>query len=305
MSDWKGAFDPIRAGEELKEKTRQRALAGDVAGGISVAGTDRRSKIVRRRAWAAAAAVLLAVALAAGGFRHYTITAEAAYVSVEAEGSPAGEREEPLFGLSVNRFGHVIRAEGLNEAGQEVLLRTDPVGKSYEEALGEIFSEATALGYLTEESQVDFGVCAGSESELVRSLQAESQDVVEAVCPSVSSGCGWVSSQTRAAAASAGMSCNRYQVAEAIMALDGTIAPEDCGSYSLCQLKCWYQALLDGRTVAPEEVPDLCEEYGYGGGCGRGCPAGDAEESGGAYGHGHGNGGGNGQRGHGHRYGHR
>lgn len=303
MSDWKRAFDPIRAGEELKEKTRQRVLAGDAAGGISAAGTDRRPKIVRRRAWAAAAAILLTVALAAGGFRHYTITAEAAYVSVEAEGNLSGEREEPLFGLSVNRFGNVIRAEGLNEAGQEVLLQSDPVGKSYEEALGEIFSQASALGYLTDESRVDFGVCAGSDGELVQSLQAESKNVVEAVCPSVSSGCGWVSSQTRAAAASAGMSCNRYQVAEAIMALDGTIAPEDCSPYSLCQLKCWYQALLDGWTVTPEEVPDLCAEYGYGGGCGRGCPAWDAEESDGSYGHGHGNGGGNGQGGHGHRYG--
>lgn len=292
MHNWKGAFDPIQAGEELKEKTRRRVaeertrvVSADgepQAGGHPVGG---RKKLYRRVFTAAAA--LLAFALAAGGFRHYTITAEAAYVSVEAEGGSGEDKEEPLLGLSVNRFGNVILAEGLNEAGKEVLARSNPIGKPYEEALEEIFYQASALGYLADETRVDFGVCAGSDSELVQSLQAASRNVIDTVCPYVSSGSGWVSSQTRDAAASVGMSCNRYQVAEEIMALDDTVTPEDCSLYSLCQLKCWHQALLDGQAVAPEEVPHLCNEYGYGAGCGQTCPLWETDDGGYGYGHRH------------------
>lgn len=281
MNDWKRAFDPIQAGEELKEKTRRRAAeAGkpETAAGIRVARADGKRKKLYRRAFAAAAA-LLVFALAAGGFRHYTITAEAAYVSVEAEGGVSQDREEPLFGLSVNRFGTVIQVEGLNGAGTEVLAQLDPIGKPYEEALEEIFYQASALGYLADEARVDFGICAGSDGEFVQSLQAASRNVVDTVCPYVSSGGGWVSSQTREAAVSTGMSCNRYQVAEEIMALDHTVTLEDCSSYRLYQLECWHQALLDGQSVAPEDVPDLCGGYGHGTGCGQG-----------SHGHGHGSG---------------
>lgn len=289
MRNWKGAFDPIQAGEELKEKTRRRAaeeraraVSADGGAQAGVHPVGGRKKLYRRAFTAAAA--LLVFALAAGGFRHYTITAEAAYVSVEAEGASGEDKEEPLLGLSVNRFGNVILAEGLNEAGKEVLARSNPIGKPYEEALEEIFYQASALGYLADETRVDFGVCAGSDSELVQSLQAASRNVIDTVCPYVSSGSGWVSSQTRDAAASVGMSCNRYQVAEEIMALDDTVTPEDCSLYSLCQLKCWHQALLDGQAVAPEEVPHLCNEYGYGAGCGQACPG---WETNGGYGYEH------------------
>ncbi|MCI8514283.1 MAG: hypothetical protein HFI93_06585 [Lachnospiraceae bacterium] len=284
MSEWRQAFDSLRAGEELKDRTRKRA-----------AGAERELRRVSNRARRlvlTAVAAVLVFALAAGGFHHYTITAEAAYVSVEADGVPFADREEPQIGLSVNRFGIVIAVEGLNEAGAEVMAQVDPIGKSYEEALEEVFIRASALGYLADEARVDFSVCAVSDDELAQSLQKESQNVVDAVCPHVSSVCGWISSQTRAAAAPTGMSCNRYRLAEAIMALDQAVTLDDCSSYRLCELECWYQALLEGRSVMPEEVPELCEEYGSGAGCGSGCPAWDGNGGSGyesGHRHGHGN----------------
>lgn len=246
MSEVKKAFMTIQADEELKEKTRQRA--------------GRQRKRIVRAGWQPVVAALVALALFGGGFGYHTLTAEAAYVSVET----AGATEEPGIGLSINRWGNVIRAEGTNEAGKDILSKTDVTGMRYEDALQTVLEAAEDFGYMKEDTQIDFAVCAGAETELVKELQGTSQTVVEAICPYANTGCGWASTQVRENANGYGMSCNRYQLAEEIMKLDETVTMEACSKYTLHQLYCWYQALCDGETVPSEEVPKVCTQYGCG-----------------------------------------
>ena len=294
MSENRKAFEGIRADEDLKEKTRMRAakMRQKEEGMYRKAGS--------RRTWQTVVAALMAVAVLSGAFGYHTITAEAAYVSMETAASD--ENREPGLGLSVNRWGNVIAAESFNEAGRAVLNQVNPVGQSYEAALEKILAAAEELGYLEEEMHVDFTVCAGAEGNLVQELEQVSQNAVESLCPNASTGCIWASDETRQNAVSYDMSCNRYQLAQEIMELDGSVTMEDCNSYTFHQLKCWYLALCDGRTVDPEEVPVICSEYG----CGKGngwCPAGtgngNSTGSGNGTGTGSGNGSGNGGQHHG------
>ncbi len=249
MSEMRQAFEAIRAEEDLKAKTR-----------LAAEQTTRQPVRRRRSGWQVAVAAFMAVVLMGGGVGYYTITAEAAYVSVET----AGAEVEPGLGLSVNRWGNVIATEALNESGQAILAKVNPVGMKYEDAVEAILAAADELGYLEEEMQIDFSVCAGAENELVESLQQVSADTVEQICPYVQSGCRWATTADRQAANGYGMSCGRYRMAAAIMELDATVTMEDCSQYTLHQLTCWYQALCDGAQIQVDEVPTMCEQYGCG-----------------------------------------
>ena len=105
----------------------------------------------RPRRWVRiAVAACLAAALAGGGGVVYA--SESAYVEISADGTvpsaadagadgaPApdgaasGGSTELAVELGLNCFNVVVRATGLNEAGQALLDKVDVVGKSYEEA---------------------------------------------------------------------------------------------------------------------------------------------------------------------------
>lgn len=289
------AFSSIHAPEELVSNTLQtienlraeesaaaaegRAASGadgaDVAKAESSVSDQRaqvappRFKVVRkrRRAWLAAACLLLALVGVMGfGVRDYL--QPTAYVGIDMN---------PSIELAVNRYDVVVQVRGVNEDGQRVIDAVDVRFLPFDQALDKLTDSSAFASYVREDSLVEIAVTSDDEQQALQ-LCAQGDSCLSRTGHHGS--CHVANSADRLAAVEAGMGVARYQAAQELLALDSDLTLEDCKSMSMRELR--------DRIAACEGEEPSAGHHGQGAANGNGA----------ARGTGNGNGPGNGQGAH-------
>lgn len=246
------AFSSIRAPEELVSNTLQtienlraeesaaaaegRAASGadgaDVAKAESSVSDQRaqvappRFKVVRkrRRAWLAAACLLLALVGVVGfGVRDYL--QPTAYVGIDMN---------PSIELAVNRYDVVVQARGVNDDGQAVLDEVDVKFMPFDQALDKLTGSSAFAAYAREDSLMEIAVTSDDEQQ---ALQLCAQGDTCLAQTGHHGSCHVAAEADRQAALEAGMGVARYQAAQELLALDPDLTLEDCKSMPMRELR--------------------------------------------------------------------
>ena len=252
------------------------------------AAAQRRAR--RPRRWARiAVAACLAAALAGGGGVVYA--SESAYVEISADGTvpsaadagadgaPApdgaasGGSTESAVELGLNCFNVVVRATGLNEAGQALLDKVDVVGKSYEEAAAALLGQ-DATG---SDGFVDVTVTSGNAGQ--RDYLNQTSESCLDHRESGTYACGHASEETWQAGRESGMGTARYQAFLELQQLDPSVTVEDCQDLTLREMRLMVEALESGAASDASQARDQAEaslpgHHGEGAGQGHGYGAG-------------------------------
>ena len=238
----------------------------------------RMAKRPRRR-WAvpiAAAACLVAAVVGFGGYTAYAT--ETAVVGIEIN---------PSIELGINRFDTVVAARALNDDGDALLAEVSVAGDPYAEAIEEIAASDTFAELGEADAVIDVSVVCGDDAQ-ARSLMQTSDDAI-AACDAVGS-CHRASSEDHEAATNAGMGIGRYAAAEELMALDPSVALDDCQAMSMREIVDAILAIDPDNAFAQERCGG---HHGQGSASGSGANSQGAgaqgdDVSGSSSGHGHG-----------------
>ena len=182
----KAAFDRVEAETELMDKTEAAVLR-------FVTQRKRRTVLLYRSALAMAACMVLMVF---GGFQMYF--KPTTQISIDIN---------PSMVLEVNRFGHVISAEGRNEDGVMLLDSLDITFMNYSEAVEQIVNSETVSTLLDHGELLSIGVIGqdGSRSEEIYSAMQHCVDQRNSVH------CYYANFEEVAAARELGLTYVRYQ----------------------------------------------------------------------------------------------
>lgn len=251
------AFDDIHVPAEVRHSALASIEAARAEASVGSPEPASRQKTPRfkavRRAVVALAACLALVAVGLGGFRWYE--QPTAYVSIDVN---------PSIELSVNRFGIVVGAQGINGDGDALLSAVSLTGREYAEALSELTGSEAFASYTQEDSYVEISVTSNDERQ-AGELQAQSDARLEEL-PCHGS-CHAVDEETRRAAAEAGMGVGRYRAALELIELEPDTTLEECASLTMRQLR--------DRIASHGENADAGSSgqgagRGHGGGAGQG-----------------------------------
>lgn len=288
-----------------------------------VSGGKKRTPLFARRSFRFAVAACLCAALVCGGGTVvYASESAAVEISTDAVASTAGDdaslpvqggaASEAAIELGVNRFNIVVRATGLNEAGEALLQSASVVGKSYEDAASLIMGQ-DAIG---QDGYVNVTVSGGNAGQCDYLNQTSETCLGHRAEGSYA--CDHASVEERQAAQDAGMGTARYQAYLELSALDPSVTADLCHGLTLAELRWMVNALQSGEASTAQEALEQARAAGVGtghhaeraghhgegagagagngagtgNGSGSGSGAGDG--SGAGAGHGSGNGGGHG-----------
>lgn len=272
MNDrFRKAWDPIRADESLKSRTKSYVLE-------AMRGKPRSKPVLARRLIPAVACALLL--LIGSYWLYFTPTVQ---LSIDIN---------PSVELGVNRFNTVVSVHGYNDDGVELADSLDLKYLSYTEAVDEILGSETVQNLLLGDAVLSIGVI-GSEN----AQSAEMLSTLEScTANNGNTYCYIAGTEELHEAHGLGLSCGKYRMYLEIQALDPTITPEDVQDMTMREL--W--DLLDSLTGSAAgggqagSVPQTDCENGSEADCDNG------SESGNGYGNGYGYGGKHGgERGHG------
>lgn len=161
---------PVGEASEAMLPTEAKAAAFPMAAPAAYARSAQNRRRPRWRFAMGAAACLVLVLAIVGVFGAYQTPA--AYVGISVN---------PSIELTVNPFGKVIAAKGLNEDGETVLAEVALDHLSYEEAITCLVESAAFSPYLTADAMVD--VAIASDDQRLGSSIAEQTDRVLAEMP--------------------------------------------------------------------------------------------------------------------------
>lgn len=317
VTEGAGTSGPVSSHDSEKTDVANRTASGRVSDTTfeapaagSAAELAPRFRVIRgrgrRRAWLAAACVVLALVgvIGVGAVRDYL--QPTAYVGIDMN---------PSIELAVNRYDVVVQARGVNEDGQAVLDGVDVMFLPFEQALDKLTASSAFAAYACDDSLVEIAVTSDDEQQ---ALQLCAQGDTCLAQSGHHGSCHVADSADRQAAAEAGMGVARYKAAEELLALDPGLTLEDCKSMSMRELRDHISA-CEGHGGNHEGADESAEgtqgQEGAGGGQGtQGGESANGQGQGAGSGSGAGQGNGNGQgaqgqghgqgRGQGHRAGH-
>ena len=278
----KELFGPIRAEEDLKERTR--AFLARETRGYAKAPAARRWY----PAYAAACACLLLLLLG-GGWLYFTPTAE---ISMDIN---------PSIELSVNRFDRVIAVTAFNEDGQELSRELNVKHLDYAQAVEQVLRHDSVAALLSGGEMMSITVVGPDGQQSAKLLSG-----VEACAAGQSNiDCYSARPEEAAAAHEAGLSSGKYRAFLELQRLDPDITPEDVRGMTMREIRDLIDRLsAGGDDNAPsggDDTPSTGGGWGSGhhGGGGQGTGGQGNPASGGGNGNGYHGGGQNGS-GHGH-----
>ena len=270
------AFDALTLPEDLAKGTlarieaaraeEERAVASTFQPQV-VPGAKKRTPLFARRSFRFAVAACLCAALVfGGGTAVYASESAAVEISTDAvagatadsASTQGGAAREAAIELGVNRFNIVVRATGLNEAGEALLQALEVVGKSYEEAASLIMGQ-DAIG---QDGYVNVTVSGGNAG------QCEYLDQTSETClghrAEGSYACEHASVEERQAAQDAGMGTARYQAYLALAELDPSVTADMCHDLTLGQMRWMIDAIQSGAAPTAQEALERAQAAGVG-----------------------------------------
>lgn len=200
---FKAIFDPIRAEQDLKDRTRAFLTE-------RTRNYTNRAAATRRYPAYAAVCVCLLLALLGGRWLYFTPTAE---ISIDIN---------PSIELSVNRFDRVISVAGFNEDGQELSSTLDVKYMNYIQAVEQILHHDSVTALLSVGEVMAITVVGPDGQQSAKLLSG-----VE-TCTAGQGNIDCYSAQPEEAAAAheAGLSCGKYRAFLELQLLDPDITPE-------------------------------------------------------------------------------
>lgn len=238
----KELFGPIRAEEELKNRTRA-FLAEKI---------QSRTGERRYRVCAAACACMLLMALGGCGL-YFTPTAR---ISIDIN---------PSIELSINRLDRVISVDGFNEDGRELSDALNVKHKNYAEAVGEILNDNGVLSLLSGGEVMIITVIGPDGRQSAKLLSG-----VE-LCAAEQSNthCYFAQPEEVAPAHESGLSCGKYRAFLELRLLDPDITPETVRDMTMREIWDMIDRLAADRENETSSYGSR-GHHGYGGGHGNG-----------------------------------
>ena len=225
----KELFGPIRAEEDLKERTR--AFLAERTRGYSKACAEKR----RYPAYAAACACLL-LALLGGRWLYFTPTAA---ISIDIN---------PSLELSVNRFDRVIAVDSFNEDGRALSGTLDIKYKKYTQAVEQILDYDSVAALLSVGEVMSITVVGPDGRQSAQILS----DVEMCTAGQGNIDCYSARPEETAAAHEAGLSCGKYRAFLELQLLDPDITPEAVQGMTMREIRDRIDRLSsDGGSDAP------------------------------------------------------
>ena len=226
---FRALFGPIRAEQDLKERTRL-FLAKKIA---NYAGA---SAVRRRYSVCAAACACLLLLLLGGGRLYFTPTAE---ISMEIN---------PSIELSVNRFNRVIAVTAFNEDGQALASTLDVKHMDYARAVEQVLRHGSIAALLSGGEVMTITV-VGQDGQ----QSAELLSGVETCAAGQSNiDCYSARPEEAAAAHEAGLSCGKYRAFLELQRLDPSITPEAVRGMTMREIR----DLAGSLSAGGDDTPD-------------------------------------------------
>lgn len=241
----KEIFGPIRAEEELKERTK--AFLAQKTGNYVRAPAARRGYPV----YAAACACLLFLLLG-GRWLYFTPTAE---ISMDIN---------PSIELSVNRFDRVIAVTAFNEDGQELSRELDVKHMDYAQAVEQVLTHDSIAALLSVGEMMSITVVGQDAQQSAKLLSG----VEGCVAGKSNIDCYSARPEETAAAHEAGLSCGKYRAFLELQCLDPDVTPEDVQGMTMREIRDLIGSLSAGGDDVPSTdgsgVPSSGESWGNG-----------------------------------------
>lgn len=238
----KAAFDTVHAPEALKKSTHDslhRRL-------------NRRTILFPPRVPAYFAAAACLMLLFFGGYHLYFTPTSVISIDIN-----------PSLELSVNRFDRVIRAEGYNQDGVQLVQTLDLVHRSYEQAVDEVLNSDSVVSCLAQDEFLSIAVV---ENDAVQGQKI--LDYVSAcTAQTPNSHCYGVRQEEVSQAHTLGLSYGKYQAYLEIKDLLPHITPEEFSSMTMREIRTLLeQTSSETEPFIPDERPISGPEKGKGNG---------------------------------------
>lgn len=237
----KEIFGPIRADEQLKERTK--AFLAKKTRRYARAGEKKRG----RRAYAVACALLM---LLGGRWLYFTPTAK---ISIDIN---------PSIELGVNRLDRVILVDGLNEDGQALSRALDVKHRHYAEAVEQIVHCDSIAALLSGDEVMVITVIGADGRQSAQILS----DVELCTANQSNTHCYFARPEEVAAAHETGLSCGKYRAFLELQLLDPEITPEAVQGMTMREIRDW----VDCHTAEHGAAASDSGHHGHGGGHGNG-----------------------------------
>ena len=227
-SAFKELFGPIRAEEDLKDRTRAFLTE-------RTQGYTKRAAAKRGYPAYAAACACLALALLGGRWLYFTPTAA---ISMDIN---------PSLELSVNRFDRVISVTGFNEDGRELSNELNVKHKNYARAVEQILHHDSITALLSVGEVMAITVVGPDEQQSAKLLSG-----VEACAAGQGNiDCHSARPEEAAAAHEAGLSCGKYRAFLELRRLDPDITPEAVQGMTMREIRDRIDRLSSGGSDSP------------------------------------------------------
>ena len=227
----KNAFAQVRAGEELKDKTRE--FLADKTRGY----TGQRRFWPQRMAFCqpiVSAALCLLILVFGGHWFYFTPTAK---ISIDVN---------PSLELGINRFDRVVAVEAYNEDGQALAASLDIRFMGYQEAVSRILENEKVAALLSQDEILTITVMESKGLQSTRILS----DMESCAAGHQNTYCYSADSREVAPAHDHGMSCGKYRAFLELQKLFPDITPEEIQDMTMREI----------RDLA-EELPEETEEH--------------------------------------------
>lgn len=225
--DVKEAFDDVRAGDALKERTRDAVLdqmhavrEGGVVSSVQYESNGSRRNI-KRRVFAAAACFVFACLVAFGG--HHVYITPVAAISVDIN---------PSIELGVNCLDRVISADAYNEDGQELVDSLALENLSYEQAVECIVESSTVQALLASDESLEVSVACSDDAR----CDAMFSSLERCTSRYRNASCHHVDSDEVDDAHRAGLSFGKYRAYLAAHDADESLTVEDAQNMTMREL---------------------------------------------------------------------
>ena len=221
----KRAFDQVRAGEELEERTRER-LARVRAG---------RSRRRPAAALAAAAACLVLLLAGLGGYQYYFTPTSVVSIDIN-----------PSLELGINRFDKVVTVQAWNDDGQALADSLELHLLDYRDALEQVVASQAVADRLAQGQLLSITVAGEDEGQCARLLAgAEGCTAGQGNVQ-----CRHGDAEALEEAHHAGLSLGKYEAFLALQALDPTVTADDVSGLTMREILDWIGALESGSLGA-------------------------------------------------------
>ena len=229
----KEAFSQVKAGEDLKEKTRTFL-------GERTRGNGRRKRI-GYQPYISAAVCLLSFMIG-GHWRYFTPTAR---ISIDVN---------PSIELEINRFDKVVSVDAYNDDGRELADSLEIRFMGYKEAVNQILENETVTALLSDNEVLTITVIESKGEQSVRILS----NIESSVARHQNTYCYSADLEEVAPAHGHGLSCGKYRAYLEVQKLYPEVTTEQIQGMTMGEIQELMNALSENVLSGeePEMVPD-------------------------------------------------